>query len=229
MQRPHQPIGDGSTERRLLPDTRRDFGQTRRNQFTAGGAFDRSTVGFIQSTELGYLNPDRSVTGTGAFGDGVTGGDVEGEPFDTRVDLDGVTTTWSLFATNTLTLDERWHLTLSGRFNRTSVHNTDLINLGGEPGSLDGEHVFNRFNPAVGVTFDPTSQVTLYAGYSEGSRAATSIELGCADPESPCKLPNAMAGDPPLDQVVTWTMELGVEERRRCGLARRLLSRGQRR
>ena len=53
--------------------TRRDFGQTRRNQFTAGGAFDRSTVGFIQSTELGYLNPDRSVTGTGAFGDGVAG------------------------------------------------------------------------------------------------------------------------------------------------------------
>ena len=105
-----------------------------------------------------------------------------------------------LFATNTLTLDERWHLTLSGRFNRTSVHNTDLINLGGGPGSLDGEHVFSRFNPAVGVTFDPTSQVTLYAGYSEGSRAATSIELGCADPESPCKLPNAMAGDPPLDQ-----------------------------
>jgi outer membrane receptor protein involved in Fe transport len=190
--------------------TRRDFGQTRRNQFTAGGAFDRSTVGFIQSTELGYLNPDRSVTGTGAFGDGVTGGDVDGEPFDTRVDLDGVTTTWSLFATNTLTLDERWHLTLSGRFNRTSVHNTDLINPGSGPGSLDGEHVFSRFNPAMGVTFDPTSQVTLYAGYSEGSRAATSIELGCADPESPCKLPNAMAGDPPLDQVVTRTMELGV-------------------
>ena len=33
----------------------------------------------------------------------------------------------------------------------------------------------------------------------------TSIELGCADPEQPCKLPNALAGDPPLDQVVTRT------------------------
>ena len=44
--------------------------------------------------------------------------------------------------------------------------------------------------------------MNVYAGYSEGSRAPTSIELGCADPDQPCKLPNAMAGDPPLDQVV---------------------------
>ena len=52
--------------------------------------------------------------------------------------------------------------------------------------------------------------MNLYAGYSEGNRAPTSIELGCADPNQPCKLPNAMAGDPPLDQVVTRTVEAGV-------------------
>jgi outer membrane receptor protein involved in Fe transport len=90
------------------------------------------------------------------------------------------------------------------------VHNTDLITPGGGPGSLDGQHVFSRFNPAVGLTVDPSRVVSLYAGYSEGSRAATSIELGCADPEQPCKLPNAMAGDPPLNQVVTRTVELGA-------------------
>jgi outer membrane receptor protein involved in Fe transport len=52
--------------------------------------------------------------------------------------------------------------------------------------------------------------VNTYVGYSEGSRAPTSIELGCADPNEPCKLPNAMAGDPPLNQVVTRTWEAGV-------------------
>ena len=52
--------------------------------------------------------------------------------------------------------------------------------------------------------------MTAYLGYSEGSRAATSIELGCADPEQPCKLPNAMAGDPPLEQVVTRTLDAGL-------------------
>ena len=180
------------------------------HQLTVGGAFDRSRVDFQQSTELGYLNPDRSVTGVAAFGDGVTGGEIDGEPFDTRVDLDGAITTASVYATDTLTFHKAWHVTLSGRFNRTSIHNTDGITPGGEPGSLTADHVFSRFNPAAGVTFSPSQDVNLYAGYGEGSRAPTSIELGCADPAEPCKLPNAMAGDPPLQQVVTRTWEAGV-------------------
>ncbi len=49
-----------------------------------------------------------------------------------------------------------------------------------------------------------------YFNYSEGNRAPTSIELGCADPNLPCKLPNALAGDPPLKQVVTRTFEAGI-------------------
>ncbi len=182
------------------------FGQ---NQFTVGGAYDQSGADFLQSTELGYLNPDRSVTGTGAFGDGVTGGDVDGEPFDTRVDLNGRTRTFSVYATDTLSVGERWHLSLSGRFNRTLIDNSDRIEPGGGPGSLDGEHTFSRLNPALGLTIDLSRRVNAYAGYSEGSRAPTSIELGCADPEQPCRLPNAMAGDPPLDQVVTRTLEAG--------------------
>lgn len=181
------------------------------NIFVAGGAFDRSSVGFVQSTELGYLNPDRSVTGVGAFGDGgLTGGDADGEPYETRVDLDGTVTTGSVFVADTLPLSARAHLSLSGRYNRTAVKNRDAITPGGGLGSLDGDHVFQRFNPAIGLTLDVTPATNLYAGYSEGSRAATSIELGCADPESPCKLPNAMAGDPPLDQVVTRSLEVGL-------------------
>lgn len=191
--------------------TRRDAVGPRENVLTAGAAFDRSGIGFLQSTELGYLNPDRSVTGVGAFGDGgLTGGDADGEPYDTRVDLDGTVTTFSLYATDMLPIGARTHLTVSGRFDRTSIRNRDRIQPGGGSGSLDGDHVFSRFNPAAGVTVDLARAANLYAGYSEGSRAATSIELGCADPEEPCKLPNAMAGDPPLDQVVTRTIEGGV-------------------
>jgi outer membrane receptor protein involved in Fe transport len=51
--------------------------------------------------------------------------------------------------------------------------------------------------------------LTAYASYSQASRAPTSIELGCADPNNPCNLPNALAGDPPLQQVVTGTWEAG--------------------
>jgi outer membrane receptor protein involved in Fe transport len=182
----------------------------RRNQFTAGGAYEGSHVGFRQSTQLGYLNPDRSVSGINAFGDGVSGGTIDGLPYDTRVDLGGRTRTWSLFATDTLALNERLHLTLSGRYNRTTVENTDLIHAPGSPESLAGTHHFQRFNPALGLTFSPSKAITAYAGYNEGSRAPSTIELGCANPDRPCKLPNAMAGDPPLKQVVTRTWEAGL-------------------
>jgi outer membrane receptor protein involved in Fe transport len=180
------------------------------NQFTIGGAYDRSSVGFVQSSELGYLNPDRSVTGIGAFGDGVTAGDVDGEPFDTRVDLDGLIHTGSVYATNTLSIAGKWSFTLSGRYNRTVIDNDDLIMPAAGPGSLTGHHVFNRLNPAAGLTFNAAPNLNLYIGYAEASRAPTSIELGCADPEEPCKLPNAMTGDPPLEQVVARTWEVGV-------------------
>jgi len=181
-----------------------------RNQFTAGAAWDDSNVGFQQSSELGYLNPDRSVTGVRAFGDGVTGGDVDGEPFDTRVNLDGRIHTGSLYATDAVSFSRAWNLTMSGRYNRTVIDNDDRIRPGGGSGSLDGHNAFNRFNPAVGITFSPVPIVNAYVAYNEGSRAPTSIELGCADPNQPCKLPNALAGDPPLKQVVTRTIEAGV-------------------
>jgi outer membrane receptor protein involved in Fe transport len=65
-------------------------------------------------------------------------------------------------------------------------------------------------NPSAGVTYHPSQLFTLFANYSQASRAPTSIELGCADPANPCSLPNALASDPPLQQVVTSTWEAGV-------------------
>ena len=180
------------------------------NLFTVGGAFDASGVRFDQSTQLGYLAADRGVVGLDAYADGVTGGTVDGEPYDTRVNLEGTIRTLSAFVADTLPLGTRTHLTLSGRFNRTTIDNRDQINPGGAIDSLDGRHVYSRLNPAAGITVDLTPRVNLYGGYSEGSRAATSIELGCANPDLPCRLPNAMAGDPPLDQVVTRTVEGGL-------------------
>ena len=183
---------------------------SRENIFTAGGGFETNGVDFAQSTELGYLNPDRSVTGLNVHGDGVSGGEIDGEPFDTRVDLDSTVTTWSLFAADTLPIGSRVNVSLSGRYNHTSIDNRDRIQPGSSPGSLDGDDRFGRFNPAAGVTIDLPRSVNVYAGYNEGSRAPTSIVLGFADPGKPCRLPNAMAGDPPLDQVVTGALESGA-------------------
>ena len=180
-----------------------------RNQLTAGAAWDRSSVQFQQTSQLGYINPDHSITGVNSFGDGVTGGNVDGEPFDTRVNLQGVIRTQSVYATDALSLGRALVITASGRYNHTTLSNLDNIRPTGL-GTLSSQNVFDRFNPAVGVTFNPAASMNLYLGYSEGSRSPTSIELGCADPNLPCKLPNALAGDPPLLQVVTRTVEAGV-------------------
>ena len=184
------------------------------NQFTAGAAYDESRIDFRQTSQIGYLNSDRSVTALNAYADGgVTGGGVNGVPFDNRVDLSGRIRTWSLYATDTVSFHDTLHLTLSGRYNRINVKNEDHINPGGGVDSLDGDHKFSRFNPAIGLSFTPAASFRAYVGYNEGSRAPTPIELGCANPDNPCRLPNSMAGDPPLNQVVTKTIEAGLSGR----------------
>lgn len=81
----------------------------------------------------------------------------------------------------------------------------------------------------MGVTWQVHSEHNLYAGYSESSRAPTPIELACnegvfdlavahaiAEGEDPddvdfeCRLPNAFLADPPLDDVVARSVELGA-------------------
>ena len=180
----------------------------RRNQFTVGSAWDRSSLSFQQGAQFGYINPDYTVTPIDSFEDGSTNQD--GQPVDTRVNLHGLPQTWSIYATDTLSIGNTWSFTVSGRYNRTTIDNRDRIDPSGGPGSLDGQYTFDRFNPSAGVTFRPARFVNLYASYAESSRAPTSIELGCADPDNPCNLPNALAGDPPLKQVVTRTFEAGL-------------------
>jgi outer membrane receptor protein involved in Fe transport len=183
---------------------------SRGNQLVVGISGLRSNARFEQSSQFGYLLPDRSiqtVDGPGAFADGTQDSE---NAFDSRVALDGDTTTYGVYFTDTVELSRLLQLTLSGRYDRTTVDNVDGITAAGEPGSLTARHRFSRFNPAIGVTFNPSEVFSGYIGYSEGSRAPSSIELGCADPENPCRLPNAMAGDPPLDQVVTRTVEAGA-------------------
>jgi outer membrane receptor protein involved in Fe transport len=184
-----------------------------RNYLVAGAAWDASRVDFGQSSQLGYLTPARGVTGVDAFGDGASGGSVDGEPYDTRVDLGGRIRTWSVYASDTVSFDRRLHLTVSGRYNRTAIDNHDSIHPAGDPASLSGSHRYARLNPAVALAWSHGPALTAYASWSQSSRAPTAIELGCANPEQPCKLPNAMAGDPPLAQVITRTVELGVHGR----------------
>ncbi|NCT68631.1 MAG: TonB-dependent receptor [Rhodanobacteraceae bacterium] len=179
----------------------------RANEFTLGAAWSGNRTHFQQSAQFGYLTPDRGVAPVDAWADGTQDSE---NAFDARVNLKGRAHTASLYATDTWALAERWSLTLSGRYDRSTVHNRDALTPGGGPGPLDGDHRYGRFNPALGLAFAPSKAWSAWFGYTEGSRAPSSIELGCADPDNPCRLPNSMAGDPPLKQVVAKTLDAGL-------------------
>jgi iron complex outermembrane receptor protein len=172
----------------------------RDNQFTVGVAHDDGDVEFAASTELGALDATRQAIGGGAF---------VGEAF---TELLASTTSTGFYVSNTFMLGERAALTASGRYNRTHVVLEDQLGL-----ELDGDHTFERFNPALGLTVG-TEALTFYAGYSEANRTPSPVELTCADETDPCRLPNAFLADPPLEQVVAKTLEVGV--RGAAGIAR---------
>ena len=84
---------------------------------------------------------------------------------------------------------------------------------GPEVNSLAGAHSYQRFNPRIGFNYNLDGGVGLFGGYSEAMRAPTSIELSCADPNSPCSLPTGFNGDPDLKAVTARTFELGARGR----------------
>ena len=177
----------------------------RNNQLAFGASVDHGGVTFTQNTVWGYINADHTVTNVAASQDGSTA-----NPVDSRVNLHGASPNWSLYFTDTLSLTKNVTATVSGRFNQYRINNTDNLNPAPGPGSLTGDYIYNRFNPSLGLTWSPVQHLNAYARFSQGSRAPTSIELGCSDPANPCSLPNALQSDPPLQQVVTNTWEVGL-------------------
>lgn len=163
------------------------------NQFIIGSSIDSSEINFLSSTELGALDATRSAVPGGVFvGDAFT-------------DLTADVNHYGLYLTNTLSLNDAIALTISGRFNKSKV---DLRDQRGT--ALNGNHEFNRFNPAAGITYKRSAALGFYAGYSESNRIPTPVELTCADENDPCRLPNAFLADPPLLQVVGKSWEIGA-------------------
>ena len=182
--------------------------RTSHNQFAIGSAWDHGSLTFQQSGQYGYLNPDGiTVTRIPVFLDGSTS--VDDVPQDNRVNLHGSTNTPSFFLSDTLSVG-KWVFNAAGRYNHTNINNFDRLPPTSYRGTLTAINIFQRFNPSAGVVYKASGLLHAYFDYSESSRAPTSTELGCADPDFPCSLPNALVSDPPLKQVVSRTYEMGV-------------------
>jgi outer membrane receptor protein involved in Fe transport len=118
---------------------------------------------------------------------------------------------YGVYLADALALPGGLALTLSGRYNwaRLAIENRGAP----EDDALDARHAFQRLNPSIGAAYTPRRWLTAFATYNEGMRVPTPMELTCADPLAPCKLPNNFLSDPPLKKVVSRTVEVGARGR----------------
>jgi outer membrane receptor protein involved in Fe transport len=178
----------------------RDWGGLQ-HRLVFGGSVDIGTARFTQQSQPAEFTASRGTQGLAGF-----------EP---ETDAGTRNRALGLFITDTVKLSPRWTLTASGRHNDVHLRIQDRS---GSASELNGRHGFSRFNPALGLNFNPDEALTLYASYNEGLRTPTAMELTCADPQAPCKLPNSFLSDPPLKPVVARTVEVGA--RGKAGPAR---------
>jgi len=171
------------------------------NELIIGIGADKASIDFASDSEFAILHndtidDDRSVSGVGLY------------DYDSMVRLKTNISYYYLYLANSIELHNDLSLNLAARYNNSQIRMNDLIDSG--PGSLDGVHKYNHFNPALGLSYSGLDNLTLKASYSQSSRTPSPAELSCADEEDPCKLPNGFVSDPPLEQVIVTTGEVGA-------------------
>ena len=159
-----------------------------------GATFDRSRVRFAQFEQEAWFTPSRGVDADLSK---------EVEPASS---VTGSSHAASAYVAVTLGLGRGTDLTLSARFNRARVANTLVTEDGPKPHE---SFTYTRLNPALGITH-LRGGLTWFANLAQSNRVPTVIELGCADPAEPCRLPVGLQSDPYLRQVVSRTVEAGV-------------------
>ena len=168
----------------------------RDNHFVAGASVDGARSHYSSETELAYLTDTRGTLGGGLF------------DRDADVRLRTSVAHVAAFAGDYLTVLPRLTISGSARLTHSAMRLRDRLG-----DDLNGDHTFTAFNAAGGATFEFRPVLSLFGGLSRSTRVPTPSELSCADPDDPCRLPNAFLSDPPLQMVVAHTWEGGARGR----------------
>lgn len=166
-----------------------------RHRLSAGASFDASRVSFAQYEQAANFTTARAV---------LADPDAERE-LDSS--LAGSARAAGLYLSDTWTVAKGSYLTASARYNHARVSNT-LDN--GSGAQAPESFTYSKLNPALGLAREVGAGLTLFANVAQSNRVPTVIELGCADPAQPCRLPVGLQSDPYLKQVVARTVEAGA-------------------
>ena len=178
------------------------------HQWQVGASVDANRVKFRQSEQEGEFDASRGVVAEA------------GEDPALSASVDGDAVTLGVYATDTWRVAPRTHVTGTVRANRSRVSN-QLTSLDDDTGELEAHpretFTYTSFNPAIGVTQGLSDNASVFANIAKNTRVPTAMELGCANPDEPCRLPAGLQSDPFLDQVRSTSFELGARWRPAAG------------
>ncbi|HZD90749.1 MAG TPA: TonB-dependent receptor [Pseudolabrys sp.] len=168
------------------------------NHFTLGASIDRGLGHFRGTSELGTIDQNLQVNGTGI--------NIQSAAADlSPVTLASRSTYTGIYVSDTFDVTSKLSVTGGLRFNDAHIVLDDQLGT-----ALNSDNHYAHLNPMVGVTYKIAPALAAYGSYSQADRAPTPLELGCADPNRPCLIDNFLISDPPLKQVVSTTYEAGL-------------------
>ena len=171
------------------------------HQWQVGASLDHAKVRYEQTEQDGVFDDTRGV-----------------EPFpgseaELSALVTGYATAAGIYATDTWQIAPGTHVTGTLRYNEAKVSNR-LSTTDDDTGVFEAKpkesFTYRSWNPALGVSHKATDTLTLFGNLARNNRVPTVIELGCADPEEPCRLPAGLQADPYLKQVVSTSIEAGA-------------------
>ncbi|MEC8100339.1 MAG: TonB-dependent receptor, partial [Pseudomonadota bacterium] len=197
----------------------------REHQLSVGTSIDYAKSYYRSGGFLGILNNERTVTplnnsldqpielvaeqehtGNGGDPGDKERGDVGPAEVTGKLNLYGV------YIGDTFKYDNKTTLSSSLRANIAFVELIDNFktNTYTRTAFVNGDHRYFRVNPSLGFVRSLNDDISIMFNYREANRAPSPVELACADPAAPCRLPNAFVADPPLEQVITRSFEAGI-------------------
>jgi iron complex outermembrane recepter protein len=171
------------------------------NHVVVGVSLDHGSTAFRADSELGTIDPGTLYVQ--AFGVFLNQPNAD----FSLVNLHDTNTYTGLYATDTFDVTKQLSVTAGARFNMAQIN---LQDMSGESPQLTGDNYYQHLNPMIGATYKITPNVTAYADYAIANRTPTPLELGCSSPVNPCMIDTFLVADPPLKQVVSYTVEAGL-------------------
>lgn len=134
---------------------------------------------------------------------------IEGD-FENQADHKGKNNQYALFIGDVFTPAPGTLLMGALRYDYAKVNN-DLISWeeDGDEHPTKESFSYKKLNPSFGFSQVLNKQATVFGNWSQGMRVPTAFELGCSNPDYPCRVPTGLQDDPYLKPIISQTAEIG--------------------